>query len=97
MFLAQSQGRTIEVLFVAASPVRILASRTTVQPFDFSGPVISILDSDTIEHALFCLHSAKSPMRIDVWGVPLGRWWFPKVKKGGKQVTTNGTTSNKKS
>jgi hypothetical protein len=34
-------------------------------------------------------------MRLDVWGMPLGGWYFPKVKKSGKLVKIDGPMSNK--
>jgi endonuclease YncB( thermonuclease family) len=49
MFPATSQGRTLQFVFVVAIPVLVLPSRTTVQAFDFTGPVVSVLDGDTIE------------------------------------------------
>ena len=49
MFPDKSQARTIQVLFVVAFPLLMLTSRTTVEAFDFTGPVVSVLDSDTIK------------------------------------------------
>ena len=49
MFSAKSQGRTIQGLFVVAFPLLILTSRTIVQAFDFSGPVVAVLDGEIIE------------------------------------------------
>ena len=49
MFPAKSQPRTIQVLFVVAFSLLMLTSRTTVEAFDFTGPVVSVLDGDTIE------------------------------------------------
>ena len=64
MFDAKSQAHIIQILFAVGISLLILPLQSTVLAAGFSGPVVSVLDGDTIE----VLHN-QHPERIRLSGI----------------------------